>query len=356
MTRPRSTYKYPRIAVTSRDERFRFETDDVTPKPTGWWARAFGSSNDRYAYTLWARGQDDPDPASAPYREFRDRALFRVERSGACPWAAWLHGDGRVAVLHADDTLLLFQSDGVVTGTTNVLDELRRDASCTRHVAWSTAGSFWTESPIARWIRTASGPRVRFVLPHGQRVHFNVSGARDEADSLDDDDDDEAWLLLELRDALRDRNFNAAGELARLAGRGGYQAAIPWLVKLQDKAPATSSCTDSVWSYSRALPRSFAQQALVRLGATFEPTNAFGDVRKPRPARWAGALDTLAPSATPAEVFDRVGSPFVCSAHGGDLCWEYARPMAAGWAGVRLIWRNKRLAASAPFDPASWFA
>lgn len=353
VTRQRCTYIYSPLAVTSRDARFRFETDSAPQRRTGWLAQVFGRGYARYVYTLWARGQGGPEHVGAPYRELRDLARFRVERSGACPWSAWVHIDGRVAVLHADDTLILFRSDGSVTGATNVLRELQRDARCARYVGWSTAGQFWTECAIARWIDTTSGPRVQFVLPYGERIHFNVNGARDEAGAPGDDDDD--WLVLELRDALRDGSFTVAGELARLAGRQGHKAAIPLLSELQERAPVTGSCTDDVWRYEQALPRSLAQQALVRLGATFEPTNAFGAVIQPRPANWTVALDALAPRTTPAEAFARVGSPFACTYRDGDACWEYARPTAAGWEGVRLVWQHKRLAAIARFEPAIWF-
>jgi hypothetical protein len=74
-----------------------------------------------------------------------------------------------------------------------------------------------------------------------------------------------------------------------------------------------------------------------------------------RPANWSIALDALAPRTTPAEAFDRVGSPFECAHRDGNACWEYARPTTAGWEGVRLVWQDKQLAAITRFDPAIWF-
>jgi hypothetical protein len=263
-----------------------------------------------------------------------------------------LHVDGRVAVLHADDALILFRADGSVSGKADVLRELQRDVRCAGHISFSTAGPIWTEHPVGRWIDSASGPRIQLVLPHGERIHFGVTGARDEAGPRWDAD--ETWLVQQLGDALRGGSFDLAGELARVAGREGDHAAIPLLSELQSTAPATAVCTNDVWKYEQALPRAFAQQALVRLGAIFEPTNAFGAVIRPRPKGWAVALDTLAPRMTPAEAFERVGSPFACTYCNGESVWEYARPTPTGWDGVRLVWRRKQLAAIELFDPVSW--
>jgi hypothetical protein len=103
------------------------------------------SAQRRYELTLWERAGGLPS-----YREVRDLERYRVERTGACPWAGWVHTDGRAAVLLADDELMFLRKDGSTCGTTSVLRELQR-TRC-HHIRHSTAGMLWTYHPIGYWI------------------------------------------------------------------------------------------------------------------------------------------------------------------------------------------------------------
>ncbi len=94
---------------------------------------------------------------------------------------------------------------------------------------------------------------------------------------------------------------------------------------------------------SRSEARLHAQTALVRLGADFEPANAFHELDRPRPGGWRTALGQLRPGMTASEIFQVVGAPFFDGHHGGSPVWEYDVFRDGHYRTFRLDFSGQRL-------------
>ncbi len=365
MTRPRSTYTYPPIAVSAAGGSFRLVAgpssllDQAAPESVataprgalGWAKRAFGDllSGDSHACAVWER--------ECGYRTGRDVLRWRRELDAACPWAGWIDEDGTAAVLHADDELRFFAPNGETPGSVNVLAVLQADPAARTKLVRSTAGIHWAEHPLGTFAPSPRGSRFCLCLPHGQRVLFDPAAAQrvDEELTADALARERHWVVRSLAEAVARGDLGVAGAYAILAGREGIHDAVPSLLALERAASSPSSWrSDEVWSYPCSMPRARAQHALARLDVDHEPSSAFGALDAPRPAGWREALTALPTGLCAKEYVDRVGAPSFIGLVGEEWVWEYDVRGEHGYETVRLCWKGKTLARVERRTPPPW--
>ncbi|MDI3288786.1 hypothetical protein [Polyangium sp. 15x6] len=339
MTKPRSAYQYPPIDALSHERRMRLT---VHPAPGRGWRDIFRSPH--YEHQLF-EAEVAGYRAALPSEHLR----WRHERPSACPWAGFVHDDGSCAVLHADDELIFVDPKGTLTGACNVLSLLRRDLleSGSFRERTSTAGTFWTAVPAGLFVETAQGLRFVLRLERRLRVCFDPATAtrdREAEKSVDFSRAERIWILDSLQSALEQGDLPRAGAMALFAGQDGLTDAIPLILSLESRASSPDAhIMNSIWSATRSRDRLRAQTALVRLGADFEPSNAFQELAQPRPDDWHAALVRVRPGMTSKEIFQAAGAPFFDGHVENEAVWEYDVRMGDGYRTFRLLFSDKRL-------------
>lgn len=379
MTRPRRTYEYPDGAVLSVDGRLRFSVATqegprrflARPRVRRWRlveVDVAGSYRDESGeVAVWTRSED----AGHPW-----------------PWCLYVHVDGTTAVLHADDTLRVYDPDGRYVGAADVFAGLGGDPRTRHYTARTTAGPLWDIFPKGCF--AAPGGRLCVVLRTfwGARVLVDartaalvvetpaMSGALRAAE--------EAWALARLLRAVRAGGevpfytlFAAQGArdvvaAAQLAGQLGLAGAAPLLAGLRHEEPGivgethredgpyrASAGEPDIRHYTTSLSRRAIQLALLRLGREPAADPAyyfFADTRDgrrhdpgPRPATWAQALSDVRPGLSPGALLARAGAPFHVDAD----TWEYDL-LAGGARTIRVTWGRLGVRDTRVVAPPEW--
>lgn len=342
MTRPRTTYEYDAIDESSLDGLVRLQTYAVQ-RPVwrfGWPTR-----------TTHVCAVDRIDDGG-----------WEAELGSCSPWRGWVHNDGRAVVLRADDQLFVFGPDGRRVRTHNVLDLLQRDPTARERLSWSTAGVFWCDEPAGFFGGQPESIKFWLLLDWGQRLAFDADTGRPEATTClqAPEQVEKRWALAKLA-PTPDPDGPHVLRAIQIAGRHELREAEEALRALETTARVSTSRSNEVgvsassrgpaasgvfafWDH--AVIRSAAQLALVRLGAEFEPSNAYGAVTQPRPEGWRAAVECVARGDRAIDVYQLAGAPMFEDHVGVKYVWEYDLFTAGGYQTVRLTWEGRRVAST----------
>lgn len=374
MTRPRTSYEYPPIVVSSPSGVYTLKTARISALSSGERAQLEGAASKKGGF-LRAIGdflfnQDDSavlvQTRDHTYRDTRMVPAWQQQFKSASPWAAFIDDDGACALLFADDTLLFFSPSGEPLASVNVLQLLIAEPTAEPHLQRTTAGLFWTRTPIGYFAPTKNGPRfcLPFVYTRLQVDPLSGNHSFSESDPQLDAFEKEV-IASNLGRSVQQRDWLGAGQWAELAGAFSVHNAAEALVTLEQNASdATSSSGDSVWAYKHSAPRRAAQQALAQLNVPFAPSNAYAPspllesplapLPQSRPENWSVAVMNIQPGTKPAECVHFAGSPMFVGIINGTDVWEYDVYTNGGYQTVRLVWRNKRVESLNVYTDPPW--